>query len=469
MDGRAHRRLDAVSLPFHQLAAPLAVLLIGALLRIPLLARDSRFQPDEALYATFGRSVSNGDLLLSGETLDKPPLLFWAIGGSFRLFGISEFAARLPDWAASVVSVGVLFALARRLYADQRIALVAALLLAVSPFDRAFAGTAYTDPLLTLGVLCGCLASVMGRWRLAGFALAFAFATKPSGLQWIPLVILLGWVCSGLSICALRRFMLTFGIGFVMLALWSAARGTVPDFWTLNVVNNTPGRLIRANEVLPRFERWGSLLGTLAPLPILGWLAVPLTAFSRNQQVELSRHLLIDVLLTAYTIASLAALWLIAFNTYDRYLHTLAPFMLILLARMIVAVCALFKHPTAYRVALALTCFSPLLTSGAVIGGDPEEYTGIDRVASVLDALPVGTIVYDHWLGWELRFYLGDKPPIRVIWMPNVDEMISAVQSGYLVAPRSEADPWLAALKKAGVSVNISDETPTFIIAQVTR
>jgi 4-amino-4-deoxy-L-arabinose transferase-like glycosyltransferase len=40
---------------------------------------------------------------------DKPPLIYWLMGGSFRLFGVSEWAARLPVAACGSAIVGAVF------------------------------------------------------------------------------------------------------------------------------------------------------------------------------------------------------------------------------------------------------------------------------------------------------------------------------------------------------------------------
>ncbi|HET7377064.1 MAG TPA: hypothetical protein VFK30_10170, partial [Anaerolineae bacterium] len=42
------------------------------------------------------------------------------------------------------------------------------------------------------------------------------------------------------------------------------------------------------------------------------------------------------------------------------------------------------------------------------IGGDHGANDGIDQVATYLKTLPSGTVVYDHWLAWELDYYLGE-------------------------------------------------------------
>ncbi len=477
MDRRADRRLDADPLSLHRLAGPrslgliLPILLLGVLLRIPLLARDVRFQPDEALYATFARHVASDGPLLIGVPLDKPPLVFWLIGGSFRLFGATEFAARLPNLAASLFTIAATYALARRLYGDSEngrwVALIAALLVAVSPFDRAFAATAFTDPILTLCVVLGCLLAVADRPRLAGVAMAIAFFAKPSALEWLPLVAALGLVSA--RWVALRRLILAFGLAVLPLLAWSVARDTTPDFWTLNLYNNTPGRLIRANEWWPRLQNWAGYLGTIAPAPLFGWLAIPLN-------LRLSRATLIDVLLSAWSIGFLASLWLIAFNTYDRYLHTLAPFALLLMARTVAAIAAkldIFEKDAIRRVILfAAICLSPLLTAQITVGGNLNDYVGIDRAAAILNRLPPASRVYDHWLGWELGFYLGDRPSVAIVWEATIANLIAeaSTQPGYLIAPASISDPWLSALRAAGFDIQALTGVPDgFVIVHLEK
>jgi 4-amino-4-deoxy-L-arabinose transferase-like glycosyltransferase len=98
------------------------------LLRLSLLRLDVRFHPDEALYAAQARLISQqGDLLLRGTDLDKPPLTFYATALSFRALGPTEFAARLPNVLFSSLSVAALVALAWALYGDRTVAALAGL------------------------------------------------------------------------------------------------------------------------------------------------------------------------------------------------------------------------------------------------------------------------------------------------------------------------------------------------------
>jgi 4-amino-4-deoxy-L-arabinose transferase-like glycosyltransferase len=453
VDGCAHRGVDAAPLSLYGLNARLTaptlhrfltvvlILLLAAAFFISGLNSGYRLHPDEALYASYGRRVAHGDLLLTGVPLDKPPLLFYALGLSFQLFGVSEFAARIPSVFATLLTLAAAYRLVMRLY-DQRVALVTVFLLAISPMVRAFAATAFTDPLLTCFIVLGVLCTVQRRWGWSGVALGLAFAVKPSALQWLPLTVLLGIVAERyLNWRHLWQFALCFGLILTLLTVWQLARDTAPDFWTLNNINNNPGRFIRAEEVAPRLERWGQYALAVFPLFMIGWLSVVI-----NGTVSAGSEdpILLDLILTAYTLGSMALLWLVAFNTYDRYVLPLVPFLLILVARVLVRV-GVIRGVIIASIAVAL--FTPPVH----LGGADGSYDGIDRLAETLNTLPLGSIVYEHWLGWELGFYLGEQPKIQLVWLPTVRELIESPKPCYFVAPLAESRAWLDELSSAGI------------------
>ncbi len=78
-----------------------------------------------------------------------PPLYYLLLHFWMGLFGTGEVAVRLPGVLASVVAVGGTFFLAQRV-AGARVALLAAFLLAVSPFQVTAAQEARTYPFITL-------------------------------------------------------------------------------------------------------------------------------------------------------------------------------------------------------------------------------------------------------------------------------------------------------------------------------
>jgi 4-amino-4-deoxy-L-arabinose transferase-like glycosyltransferase len=133
----------------------LLVLVLPALLLYPSLGFPL-FEPDESRYAQIPREMmERGDLVvpvLQGEPyLDKPPLMYWLIIGSYRLFGVSEWAARLVPVLSLHMTVLLVYFLGRR-HLGERAALRGALLLTLAPGFISMGRLLLLDGLLTLWV-----------------------------------------------------------------------------------------------------------------------------------------------------------------------------------------------------------------------------------------------------------------------------------------------------------------------------
>ncbi len=205
------------------------------------------------------------------------------------------------------------------------------------------------------------------------------------------------------------------------------------------------------------------------PRSALTRLAAPSPCMERGQAErseaggEVNRAL--DWIIAAYTIALLGGLWLVAFNTYDRYLHTLVPFVLLLAARALTGAIRRISARPALRLAIGAALAAAMLPGtlaalrgDAPLGGDQGAHSGIDALADYLNTELPGEIVYDHWLGWELAFYLGTTPRVTVAYQPRpaalAGEMSGCGCRRAFVAPQSpQVAPWLAALARAGVAV----------------
>ena len=79
--------------------------------------------PDEPRYAQVAREMFlRRDLItptLGGHTwFEKPALLYWLMILSFKLFGVSEWAARLPSVLSGVLTVAAVFVVGRRVEVD---------------------------------------------------------------------------------------------------------------------------------------------------------------------------------------------------------------------------------------------------------------------------------------------------------------------------------------------------------------
>lgn len=168
-------------------------LLLGAALAFIVLfwqlGRPTFWDPDEAQYAEASREmIVTGDYwapYYNGEPFfDKPALFYQLQASAMRLVGVDEFGSRLVPAAAALALILVTYWFARAVTSDH-VALVAALLLAVSPGMFALARYAILDTLFTLFLFGGAaaltVAALCDRPRLQwpGYvAIALAVAVK---------------------------------------------------------------------------------------------------------------------------------------------------------------------------------------------------------------------------------------------------------------------------------------------------
>jgi len=141
-----------------------AALFLAGLGRLPLFGRD------EALYAEAGREmVATGDWITprvnGGPFFEKPPLYYWLAAVSYRLLGVSPFAARLPAALLAVLTVMLTARIGGRAW-GQRAGLLAGLALATSLQMAVIGRMGIMDVPLTCLALLALLA--YERWRSGG-------------------------------------------------------------------------------------------------------------------------------------------------------------------------------------------------------------------------------------------------------------------------------------------------------------
>ncbi|NWG16335.1 MAG: glycosyltransferase family 39 protein [Chloroflexi bacterium] len=480
------------------------ILLLAAALRFHALAWDARFHPDEALFATFARRAAvNGDWLLRGP-LDKPPLSIYASALSMTLVGVThlpdgvltldvyagEFAARLPNALASLCLVALVYALARRLYGRGRTPLLAMLLLALSPYAVAFSATVFTDGLMLLCIVLALRLASARRWLWAGLWLALGFGCKQQALYYLPLLALAGWGSRAgqgggwrSAVFAAARLCLPLALGFALLLAWDAARAQPDGVWALAAAHNDPGRLlVRFDEIVPRLRVWAELGGWLVAYPpmtaLLGALAAAALA-ARGARFPRSRSARADLLLAAYLLGYGLLHLVVAFNIYDRYLLPVLPLTALLVARGLDWVRENTRGWLVVPLRAAGLAAGVLLLAGAVeaasgrvpVGGDRGKHAGIDALAAYLGEQPVAAVIYDHWLGWELDYYLGAWSDKRRVYYPTpaalVQDALLLDERGtrYFPVPRHQpVQPWLDALRAAGISVSAAYDDGRFIV-----
>jgi 4-amino-4-deoxy-L-arabinose transferase-like glycosyltransferase len=210
----------------------------------------------EALFVEVARQMfESGDWVTprwNGETFfDYPVWGYWMVALSFRLFGISAWAARLPVALAASVTVLAVFALVLRLapageYAERRVdrATLAATVLALSPGWIGWGRSSVTDMFLSSAIALALLgfflaytsearsgARRLGHVVLALFAAIAVLAKGPVGLLLPALVIISFLLLQGRLLKELRRTPLLsmaalfLGVALPWYALASQANG----------------------------------------------------------------------------------------------------------------------------------------------------------------------------------------------------------------------------------------------------
>ncbi len=182
------------------------VVLLGAILRVAHIARPfNRLMAwNEGHYAMialnfdrYGLWSQHNELGLDRTLSPGVPWLIWA---SFKLFGTTEWAARLPIALSGIVAIALLAAFVRRLMRSEQIALIAAAFVAVAPGVVYYAQNVQLD---TPSICCALAAAVlMLRYRearrradavWAGVWLAVAIWFKFTAVLLYPAFLVLWW------------------------------------------------------------------------------------------------------------------------------------------------------------------------------------------------------------------------------------------------------------------------------------
>lgn len=364
----------------------LLLIAVGAALRLAPIGVN-RFHEDEALYSFWALQIATGrDPILNHSPVDKPPFFIYTLALCFKLFGPSEVAARLPSEVGSVASIGLLYYLALRLY-GRSVAMVAAILMALSPFNILFAPTAFTDPLMVAWVLAALCLAVKGRLGWSGLMLGLAAATKQQGLLFAPLVIVIGiyHLTSNLEkpgfsapqrlpgcqeyprlrtfriqktpktwfLNVLARDGFFFALGFLAVMApvtwWDSLRWRLqPNYFEQSLISYGGLAFVDPAQLVERLGDWAEILYYITASPFLSILLLvglpclllydptpPLSPPNWGGGKGGEPATFFDIALSAFVALFLLSHWVLSFNAWDRYLLGLVPLLLILLARVL--------------------------------------------------------------------------------------------------------------------------------------
>lgn len=207
----------------------LAGLLVSAVVIFWRLAASPLYY-DEAIYGEVAKQTANGhwvSLYWNGMPwFEKPPLFIWATALMFKVFGVSEFAARSVSALSGLGVVVISYLTAKRLRGEVA-GLVASMILLTSQLFVFFSRFGATDVLLTFFTILGIYfflksAEDSRYWIGVGFAFACAVLTKGAAAVVGPLSVAVGVIVEQRVRTTIRdkNFWIAVVLAIVMAASW---------------------------------------------------------------------------------------------------------------------------------------------------------------------------------------------------------------------------------------------------------
>jgi 4-amino-4-deoxy-L-arabinose transferase-like glycosyltransferase len=212
------------------------ITLISALLFIPFLGKVHLFDWDEINFAECAR-----EMLVTGDYSrvqlnfqpfwEKPPLFIWLQALSMKIFGVNEFAARLPDAICGIVTLNLIYYIGRKIN-DHRFALLWVLSYTGSFLPFLYFKSGIIDPWFNLFIFCSVYnlvfwfnENVPGKTNkhalYAGFFAGLAVLTKgPAALLIIGITMLVAWLRLKIKLFGNFKNMIFF-IGTLLLTGFS--------------------------------------------------------------------------------------------------------------------------------------------------------------------------------------------------------------------------------------------------------
>jgi 4-amino-4-deoxy-L-arabinose transferase-like glycosyltransferase len=188
-----------------------AILVFAAVIYFAFAGGYVFLDPDEGRYAEIPREmIETGDFIIPHlnyvEYLEKPPLFYWLVASSMRVFGQNERAVRLVPALIGFVTVLLVMGLGKRLFGAPA-GLRAGWIYLTSALPLAMARMPLIDGLFSL-----CLSATWGAWWLG-----YQASSPRSKRGWY----LLAWACLGLATMAkgIAAIALTGAIIFLFVLL----------------------------------------------------------------------------------------------------------------------------------------------------------------------------------------------------------------------------------------------------------
>ncbi len=231
----------------------LLIFIIGFLFFIPFLGQVHLLDWDEINFAEAAREmIETGDYLsvrIDYEPFhEKPPLFIWFQVGAMKVFGVTEFAARLPNAIIGIITLLFIFQLGKRIF-DEKFGLLWVLAYIGSFLPHFYFKTGIIDPTFNLFIFASMYyiselafkqinspnLSIKRDLLLAGLFNSLAVLTKgPVGFLLVFLAWFAFWVIKRKSYKFPIKEMLIFGILSALPII----------IWYISILSQTGGDII---------------------------------------------------------------------------------------------------------------------------------------------------------------------------------------------------------------------------------
>lgn len=193
-----------------------AVLGFALFLRLMTLGAYPLMDTTEARYGEMGRKMLETGNWLTPQFdygvpfWGKPPLSIWLTAVSFKIFGINEFAARLPSFMIGLIIISLIFKIGNP-RGGKYDGWTASAIFATSLLPFVMIGAVLMDPALTLGTTL----VMVGFWQ----------AINKEGRLWAYLCFI------GLAIGLLAKGPVALVLSGVPIGLWAIVQKQWPNIW----------------------------------------------------------------------------------------------------------------------------------------------------------------------------------------------------------------------------------------------
>ncbi|MFH1033176.1 MAG: glycosyltransferase family 39 protein [Pseudomonadota bacterium] len=283
---------DTAARLWGDLAHPLILLALCGLLFFGMLAQRSLWETDEPRYAEIAREmVDSGDWITPRlnhvKYFEKPILTYWLVAGSFKLFGVSDFSARLTPAVFATLTVLLTYLLGRSLWGGKG-GLWSAICLATSLMFMALSWVLIVDMVLCFGVVL----AVYGAWELrlgrrwGGYLFwagcAVGFLTKGLLGPGLPAMAVVLFALLGREWALLRRLADWRGVLLfaLLVAPWNILVSLANPEYPAYFLKENVGRLLAGSQFKRDQPFWYYL--PLLPAAFLPWVGLVPWGLAQN-------------------------------------------------------------------------------------------------------------------------------------------------------------------------------------------